>query len=173
MKHVMEWYRPSAVVLQCGADSLAGDRLGCFNLSMKGHAQAVEYMKTFNVPLILLGGGGYTIRNVARAWTYETGVACGVELAEDIPYNDYFSYFGPEYKLDVPSTNMENLNGREYLEKVTERLIENLRHVACAPSVQMQDVPRDVYSDDEDEEMDVRISGTSSLYLVWEEVLRG
>ena len=33
---VMEWYRPSAVVLQCGSDSLAGDRLGCFNLTMKG-----------------------------------------------------------------------------------------------------------------------------------------
>ena len=24
------------IVLQCGADSLAGDRLGCFNLSLKG-----------------------------------------------------------------------------------------------------------------------------------------
>lgn len=33
---VMEMYQPNAVVLQCGADSLAGDRLGCFNLSLKG-----------------------------------------------------------------------------------------------------------------------------------------
>jgi acetoin utilization deacetylase AcuC-like enzyme len=33
---VMDWYRPEAVVLQCGADSLAGDRLGCFNLTLKG-----------------------------------------------------------------------------------------------------------------------------------------
>lgn len=32
----MDWYRPTAVVLQCGADSLAGDKLGCFNLSMAG-----------------------------------------------------------------------------------------------------------------------------------------
>lgn len=37
---VMEWYRPSAVVLQCGSDSLAGDRLGCFNLTMKGARRA-------------------------------------------------------------------------------------------------------------------------------------
>ena len=36
MSKVMETYRPGAVVLQCGADSLAGDRLGCFNLSLKG-----------------------------------------------------------------------------------------------------------------------------------------
>ena len=34
---VMEFYQPSAVVLQCGADSLSGDRLGCFNLSLKGN----------------------------------------------------------------------------------------------------------------------------------------
>jgi acetoin utilization deacetylase AcuC-like enzyme len=34
----MDWYRPGAVVLQCGADSLAGDKLGCFNLSMRGES---------------------------------------------------------------------------------------------------------------------------------------
>lgn len=33
---VMETFQPSAVVLQCGADSLTGDRLGCFNLTVKG-----------------------------------------------------------------------------------------------------------------------------------------
>jgi histone deacetylase 1/2 len=39
-------------------------------------------MKTFNVPLMLLGGGGYTIRNVARAWTFETAMAVGESLPE-------------------------------------------------------------------------------------------
>lgn len=29
---------------------------------------------------MILGGGGYTIRNVARAWTAETGIAIGEEL---------------------------------------------------------------------------------------------
>lgn len=33
----METYQPSAIVLQCGADSLSGDRLGCFNLTLKGN----------------------------------------------------------------------------------------------------------------------------------------
>ena len=40
---VMEMYRPSAVVLQCGADSLAGDRLGCFNLSLRGVLMGGSY----------------------------------------------------------------------------------------------------------------------------------
>ena len=36
MQKVMEVYDPEAIVFQSGADSLSGDRLGCFNLSIKG-----------------------------------------------------------------------------------------------------------------------------------------
>ncbi|CAI5514743.1 unnamed protein product [Closterium sp. Naga37s-1] len=70
---VMDVFQPGAVVLQCGADSLSGDRLGCFNLSVRGHSECVRFLRSFNVPLLLLGGGGYTIRNVARCWCYEIG----------------------------------------------------------------------------------------------------
>lgn len=77
---IMERFRPEAVVLQCGADSLAGDRLGCFNLSLKGHGDCVEYVKSFHLPMLVLGGGGYTIRNVARCWTHETAVLVGAEI---------------------------------------------------------------------------------------------
>ncbi len=36
IQQVMETYDPSAIVLQCGTDSLSGDKLGCLNLSMRG-----------------------------------------------------------------------------------------------------------------------------------------
>ena len=77
----MKWFRPSAIVLQCGADSLAGDRLGCFNLSIEGHAKCLELVKSYNLPLLLLGGGGYTVRNVARCWAFETAVAINKTLS--------------------------------------------------------------------------------------------
>lgn len=80
ISQIMEWYRPSAVVLQCGGDSLSGDRLGPFNLSMRGHANCVQFVKSFGLPLLVLGGGGYTIRNVSRTWAFETGLAAGQEL---------------------------------------------------------------------------------------------
>lgn len=70
----MDWYKPNAIVIQCGADSLAGDRLGCFNLTLKGHAACVEFVKSYNLPTLVLGGGGYTIKNVARCWSYETAL---------------------------------------------------------------------------------------------------
>jgi hypothetical protein len=48
--------------------------------TVSGHANCVKFVKAFNKPLLLLGGGGYTMRNVSRAWAYETGLAAGVEL---------------------------------------------------------------------------------------------
>ena len=74
MTDIMSTFQPSVIVLQCGADSLAGDRLGVFNLSVQGHGACVSLMKSFNVPMVVLGGGGYTIRNVSRCWAYETSI---------------------------------------------------------------------------------------------------
>jgi hypothetical protein len=62
---------------RAGADSLAHDRLGCFNLSTRGHGEAVRFMKEFGVPMLVTGGGGYTKHNVARCWAYETAVLTG------------------------------------------------------------------------------------------------
>jgi len=42
-----------------------------------GHASCVEFVLKFGVPVLVLGGGGYTMRNVARAWAYETGLLVG------------------------------------------------------------------------------------------------
>ncbi|KAF9932381.1 histone deacetylase [Modicella reniformis] len=139
IQQVVDWYKPGAIVLQCGADSLSG------------HANCVAFVKKLNLPLLILGGGGYTMRNVARAWCYETGVAVGQEVGPDMPFNDYYEYFGPDYKLDVKPSNMDNANTIEYLEKIKQQVFENLARSKGAPSVQMQPVPRDLdLSDDED-----------------------
>ncbi|KAL1652091.1 histone deacetylase [Diplodia intermedia] len=142
IKAVMDWYRPEAVVLQCGGDSLSGDRLGAFNLSMRGHANCVRFVKSFNLPTLVLGGGGYTMRNVARTWAFETGQLVGSELGPQLPYNDYFDYFAPDFELDVRPSNMDNANSPEYLDKIRIQVIENIKRTAFAPSVQMTDVPR-------------------------------
>ncbi|KAI1109742.1 hypothetical protein F5Y14DRAFT_431259 [Nemania sp. NC0429] len=157
IESVMEFYNPDAVVLQCGGDSLSGDRLGCFNLSMEGHANCVKYVKSFNRPTLVVGGGGYTMRNVARTWAFETGLLVDAHMDRTLPFNEYYEYYGPDYELDVRSSNMENANSPEYLEKIKNQLIENLRRTAHVPSVQMQDVPRHsmgAMTDEDDAELD-------------------
>lgn len=90
IKAVMDYYQPEAIVLQCGGDSLSGDRLGCFNLSMRGHANCVNFVKGFGMPTLVLGGGGYTMRNVARTWAFETGILVGQEMTPVLPFNEYY-----------------------------------------------------------------------------------
>lgn len=136
---VIEWYRPGAIVLQCGADSLAGDRLGCFNLSSYGHGACVQYIKKFGIPMVLLGGGGYTIKNVARAWTYETSIALDIDIIEkDISNTTSAHYFGPEFKLLIEKSNTTNKNTKRYLDSLKFRVVEILRNLPFAPSVPLQ-----------------------------------
>ena len=56
-------------------------------------------MKNYSIPIMFLGGGGYTLKNVARCWTYETSIIADTEVENDLPYNDYIEYFRPDFKL--------------------------------------------------------------------------
>lgn len=108
----------------------------------RGHGKCVEFMKKFNIPLMLLGGGGYTVRNVARLWAYETSICCEEDLANELPYTEYFEYFSPDFTLH-PEVNprMENANSSAYLQAIVETIERQLDLLAGAPSVQMHDVP--------------------------------
>lgn len=126
------------------------------NRLVAGHADCVRYLRSFNVPLIILGGGGYTVRNVSRTWAYETAVCVGEDLEVDLPYNEFMDYYGPEFKMDVPATNIENLNEREYLEKIKSaqlpspatgrvaderdrvQVLDQMRDLPFAPSIAMR-----------------------------------
>jgi len=131
---IMAKFQPGAVVLQCGADSLSGDRLGCFNLSLRGHADCVSYVKSFGVPILVLGGGGYTLRNVPRCWAYETALLLDTPVKDTLPYNDYFEYYGPDYRLHLPVSNMQNLNSPKYLEEIKLQVLQVLDGVEISPS---------------------------------------
>ena len=49
-------------------------------------SECVKYVKSFNIPTLVLGGGGYTIRNVARCWTYETSLLLDTDISNELPY---------------------------------------------------------------------------------------
>ena len=138
-------------MLQCGADSLAGDRLGRFNVQVEGHGACVAYCKSLNIPLLLVGGGGYTPRNVARAWAHETSIAigCSKDLNPIIPlHTPYRSHF----RHDTIFPTLEQILGEPRVNKNTEKKVteivthitEQLRFVNAAPSVQSLVIPPDL-----------------------------
>ncbi|KRY17268.1 Histone deacetylase 1, partial [Trichinella patagoniensis] len=137
---IVEHFRPSAIVMQCGADSLAHDRLGCFNLSVSGHGECVKFVRSLQIPLMLLGGGGYSLHNVARCWTYETSIALDVPISNDLPFHEYYNFYSPSFKLHLPAAkNVLDMNGTRYLEYIGKYICENIRSLEHAPSVEIKD----------------------------------
>ena len=84
MEPLITKFQPTCIVQQCGADSLGYDRLGCFNLNIRAHGECVKFIKSFGIPMLVVGGGGYTPRNVSRLWCYETSVLNDVNLDHKI-----------------------------------------------------------------------------------------
>jgi histone deacetylase HOS2 len=153
MEPTITTFRPSSIVLQCGADSLGSDRIGTFNLSIAAHGECVRFIKDFGLPLLVLGGGGYRMSSVARCWAYETGVLTGTVLPDDLPQNAYYEYYGPDFKLHPPlRVEIVNMNTRFRLEEIRRVVREKLRYLNGAPSVQMQEIPPDLQGFMADEE---------------------
>lgn len=158
MEPLITKFQPTAIVQQCGADSLGFDRLGCFNLNIRAHGECVKFIKSFGLPLLVLGGGGYTPRNVSRLWCYETSILNDVTLDDKIPnYLPTYDWFAPDYSLH-PSLEgrIDNKNSKKYIESVKQDALEQLRNLNHAPSVQMRQIPPDLTGLTEEEEEIIR-----------------
>ena len=60
---------------------------------------------------VRVSGGGYTKRNVARCWTYETSILTNTSIPEQLPRSDYHEYFAPDFSLGVSAHKvMEDVN---------------------------------------------------------------
>lgn len=70
----LEDARPEFIIMQCGADSLAGDPITDLRYSEDVHARAAADLceladRHCGGRIVGTGGGGYNRRNLARAWT--------------------------------------------------------------------------------------------------------
>ena len=107
----------------------------------------MRLIKSWGLPTLLLGGGGYTIKNVARCWTYETGLAVSAQhLDNNLPVNDYYDFYGTDYQLHYNAGELTSYNTKEYLDFVKIRCSQHLKQMEHMPSVGMFDyVPRDFF----------------------------
>ncbi|KAF4716451.1 Histone deacetylase 2, partial [Perkinsus olseni] len=86
----------------------------------------------WQIPMIVLGGGGYTLRNVPRCWAYETCRLAGVDPPDELPEDSQYAHF---YKmsdhdpltLDVRISNMLDRNTSTQLHSVVETITDNCR----------------------------------------------
>ena len=130
----IETFRPDAIFMQCGADSLRGDTIGAFNMTIRGHSRAVKTVLGYNIPTVFSGGGGYCVENVARCWAYESLVITGKGLDHHvIPEDSQYKYeyqsrdltFSPPNKHGI----FEEWNTQDYVSKLLEKVCTSIRKI--------------------------------------------
>jgi acetoin utilization protein AcuC len=82
---VLRAFAPDVVVAQLGIDGHRTDPLTHLALSVDGFAEAVRRIVGLAPKLVALGGGGYDLSNVARAWTAAWALMNGVTLPPALP----------------------------------------------------------------------------------------
>jgi acetoin utilization protein AcuC len=82
---IVRVFRPDVVVAQLGIDSHRTDPLTHLALSVEGFAEAVRRIRDLAPRLVALGGGGYDLSNVARAWTTAWALMNEVTLPDELP----------------------------------------------------------------------------------------
>ena len=78
-------FAPDVLVAQMGIDSYHSDPLTHLQLTTEGFVEVVREFAALGLPWLALGGGGYDLMAVARAWTLAYGVMLGVEWPDTLP----------------------------------------------------------------------------------------
>lgn len=78
-----EWFKPEAVVIQCGADALADDPMSRLELSNRALWRAVADLVELASRALVLGGGGYNPWSVGRCWAGIWATLNGID--PDVP----------------------------------------------------------------------------------------
>ncbi|KAI1798400.1 histone deacetylase complex protein [Ganoderma leucocontextum] len=125
VERVKDAFQPHYVVVQCGADGLAGDPYATWNWSLDGEGSmgwCIGQVCGWRSATLLLRGGGYNSPNVARAWTQLTSIALERPLSPeaDIPDHGAFPLYAPSFTLDVPPGNIQDQNTDPYLAHVED-----------------------------------------------------
>ena len=91
---LLQRFHPDVLVTQLGIDSHFKDPITHLALSVQGHAAAVEELASLGIgKWLALGGGGYDLQAVARAWALDFAVMSEQHLSAEIP-TEYAERYG-------------------------------------------------------------------------------
>ncbi len=78
-------FAPDVLVTQLGIDSYHSDPLTHLQVTTEGYIEAVRQLAGLGLPWLALGGGGYDVNAVARAWTLAYGVMLDIDWPDQLP----------------------------------------------------------------------------------------
>lgn len=101
-------FKPDVIVSQLGVDNNVNDPLADLRLSIGGYLKVVETIKNLHYRHLVLGGGGYNLEVVPKAWS------------------SAMSLFAGE-RIDIPSeSHTTSTTGREYAESMVDKIKKDI-----------------------------------------------
>ncbi|MBU7047475.1 MAG: acetoin utilization protein AcuC [Theionarchaea archaeon] len=86
---LIEAFAPDMIVAQIGADTNTDDPLSDLRLSIRGYLTVIEIIRGLHRKHLILGGGGYNLEVVPKAWSMAMAVLLGKEI--DIPFEQSYT----------------------------------------------------------------------------------
>lgn len=78
-------FNPDVLLTQLGADTFRTDPLTRLEVTTHAYSYIMRKLRALDIPWIGVGGGGYDLMNVARAWTIAWGIMNDRELSPRLP----------------------------------------------------------------------------------------
>ena len=124
-------FQPDLVVTQLGVDTFFNDPLTKLNLSIHCFEKIIRRLKEILPRWVALGGGGYDISNVARAWALAWAVMNDVELKDDLPeqYLEKAARLGIHERRLRGNDSPPRSSKQEDIRKETKRVVDYVKKV--------------------------------------------
>jgi acetoin utilization protein AcuC len=123
-----ERFAPDVLVTQLGIDTHYQDPLTHLALTTHGYAALVRSFHDMGLPWVALGGGGYNVHTVARAWTLAYGIMSEHEFSDEIPA-PYAERYGDRWLHDRGGPRLDPRDAaraRSHAERQAAALLEVL-----------------------------------------------
>jgi acetoin utilization protein AcuC len=129
-------YRPQMLLLQCGADSHANDLLAHLQITTRTYREIVRAVHEMahdvaDGRLVIFGGGGYNVANVARTWTAAACVLANFKPPKSTPmswrkmFEALVGESAPE-RMDSDGEAREELS-KDIARSQTARILQDLK----------------------------------------------
>ncbi len=119
-------FEADVMVTQLGVDTHALDPLAHLRLTTRGQEELVRSLGIMAPLWLALGGGGYNLDVVPRAWALAFGVMADLDFPERLPA-DYRKNYGGRWLHDQQDFNLDN-EARSAIQEQVRAIVRHVKH---------------------------------------------
>jgi len=122
-------FNPDVLFTQLGADTFRTDPLTRLEVTTHAYSYIMRKLRALQIPWVAVGGGGYDMMNVARAWTIAWGVMNDRELPPrlPVPFAKLITQLGFPHRMLLDAMHWAEPDDRNAALDAVEKSIAYLR----------------------------------------------